>query len=184
MYMPCRYFRHWRFWPRRPSIPCAEGAANSLDWFSVMTFSLFAGCIVAGWYAPLTGHPTEVAHWVDKRQPGYIAHINGLALFLAAALSAAWIVVIARMKRNALRGIVNSALGITLAWGLLATIWLPWLDQDKSYRAMIVSMQGSLPMQITTASAANSWENRNAPCCIILPASSRYEMKLTTATAS
>jgi 4-amino-4-deoxy-L-arabinose transferase-like glycosyltransferase len=122
-----------------------RGAANSLDWFSVMTFSLFAGVLWLAWYASLTGHPTEVAHWVEKRQPGYIVHINGLALFLAASLSTAWLVVVARMKRSALRGIVNSALGITLAWGLLATIWLPWLDSDKSYRAMIVSLQGSLP---------------------------------------
>ncbi len=124
-----------------------RGAANSLDWFSVMTFSLFAGVLWLGWYATLTGHPAEIAHWFDKRQPGYIAHLDGLALLLAAALSTAWLIVIARMKRGALRGIVNSALGITLAWGLLATIWLPWLDSDKSYRAMIDSMQGSLPAQ-------------------------------------
>ncbi|MDP3688839.1 MAG: glycosyltransferase family 39 protein, partial [Sulfurimicrobium sp.] len=118
---------------------------NSLDWFSVMTFSLIAGLLWLGWYATLTGHPAEVAHWFDKRQPGYVAHFNGLTLLPAMALSAVWLVVVMRIKRSALRGIVNSALGITLVWGLLATIWLPWLDADKSYRAMIVSMQGSLP---------------------------------------
>ncbi len=122
-----------------------RGAANSLDWFSVMTFSLIAGLLWLGWYATLTGHPAEVAHWFDKRQPGYVAHFNGLTLLPAMALSAVWLVVVMRIKRSALRGIVNSALGITLVWGLLATIWLPWLDADKSYRAMIVSMQGSLP---------------------------------------
>lgn len=124
-----------------------RGAANSLDWFSVMTFSLVAGVLWLGWYATLSGQPAVFAHWFEKRQPGYTVHINGLALFLAVALSTAWIMVIARMPRSALRGIVNSALGITLVWGLLATIWLPWLDADKSYRAMITSMQGSMPSQ-------------------------------------
>lgn len=122
-----------------------RGAANSLDWFSVMTFSLFAGVLWLAWYASLTGHPVEVAHWVDRRQPGYTTHLNGFTLFLALVLSATWLATITRMKRSALRGVVNSALGITLVWGLLATVWLPWLDSDKSYRAMIVSLQDSLP---------------------------------------
>jgi 4-amino-4-deoxy-L-arabinose transferase-like glycosyltransferase len=139
-----------------------RGAANSLDWFNVMTFSLFAGLLWLGWYATLAGHPAEVAHWFDRRQPGYVVHFNGLAIFLALTLSSAWIVVVARMQRSALRGIVNSALGITLAWGLLATIWLPWLDADKSYRAMIVSMQGSLPAQYNCISSKQLGEPQRA----------------------
>lgn len=139
-----------------------RGAANSLDWFSVMTFSLFAGLLWLGWVATLTGHPVEVAHWFDKRQPGYIVHFNGLALFLSIALSATWLAVIARMKRGALRGIVNSALGITMAWGLLATIWLPWLDADKSYRAVFTSLQNNLPPNFNCISSKQLGEPQRA----------------------
>ncbi len=115
-----------------------------------------------GWIATLTGHPAEVAHWFDKRQPGYIAQISGLTLFLAIALSAAWLATLTRMKRGALRGIIHSALGITLVWGLLATIWLPWLDADKSYRAMIISMQGSLPAQYNCIASRQLGEPQRA----------------------
>lgn len=139
-----------------------RGAANSLDWFSVMTFSLFAGALWLAWYASMTGHPSEIAHWLDKRQPGYIAHLESFALFIATVLSAAWLTVISRMKRGTLRGIVNSALGITLAWGLLATIWLPWLDADKSYRAMIISMQNSLPANYNCISSQHLGEPQRA----------------------
>lgn len=124
-----------------------RGAANALDWFSVMTFSLVAAVLWAGWYATLTGHPAELARKFDQLQPGYVAHFNGAALLLALVLSVAWLIVVIRMERGALRAIVNSALGITLAWGLLATIWLPWLDAGKSYRAMFTSMHQAMPLR-------------------------------------
>jgi len=143
-------------------ISLRRGAANSLDWFSVMTFSLFTGLLWLGWVATLTGYPAEVAHWFDKRQPGYIVHFSGLALFFAIALSITWLAVVARMKRGALRGIVNSALGITLVWGLLATIWLPWLDADKSYRAIFSSLQNILPPNFNCISSKQLGEPQRA----------------------
>lgn len=124
-----------------------RGAANALDWFSVMTFSLVATVLWAGWYATLTGHPAELARKFEQLQPGYAAHFDGPALLIALVLSVAWLTVVIRMERGGLRAIINSALGITLAWGLLATIWLPWLDTGKSYRGMFTAMHQAMPHQ-------------------------------------
>jgi 4-amino-4-deoxy-L-arabinose transferase-like glycosyltransferase len=127
-----------------------------------MTFSLVAAVLWAGWYATLTGHPAELARKFDQLQPGYVAHFNGAALLLALVLSVAWLIVVIRMERGALRAIVNSALGITLAWGLLATIWLPWLDAGKSYRAMFTSMHQSVPLQYDCFSSRNLGDPQRA----------------------
>lgn len=139
-----------------------RGAASALDWFSVMTFSLFATVLWIGWFATLSGYPAEIAEKFNKLQPGIITHLNGLTLFIALVLSAAWILAVARMKRGALRGIVNSAMGITLVWGLLATIWLPWLDAGKSYRGMITSMQNALPDHYGCIAGKNLGEPQRA----------------------
>ncbi|MDD5404368.1 MAG: glycosyltransferase family 39 protein [Sulfuricella sp.] len=139
-----------------------RGAANALDWFSVMTFSLIAAVLWVGWYATLTGHPAELARKFDQLQPGYITHLDWPALFLALVLSLAWLTVVVRMERGALRAIVNSALGITLVWGLLATIWLPWLDAGKSYRAMFASMRQAMPLQYDCLASRNLGEPQRA----------------------
>lgn len=139
-----------------------RGAANALDWFSVMTFSLFGAVLWAGWYATLSGHPAELAEKFEQLQPGYAAHFNGWTTSIALALTFAWLLVALRMKRGPLRAIVNSALGITLVWGLLATIWLPWLDAGKSYRSMFASMQQAMPLQYNCFASQNLGEAQRA----------------------
>jgi hypothetical protein len=37
------------------------------------------------------------------------------------------------LPRFQLRGVLRWALGVTLAWGLAATLWLDWFDYDKNY---------------------------------------------------
>lgn len=139
-----------------------RGAANALDWFSMMTFSLFALVLWLGWYAALTGHPGEMAEWLHQQQPGFITQFNGGLFILALALSVAWLTVLMRVKRGVLRSIVSSALGLTLVWGLLATVWLPWLDAGKSYRGMVASLQASLPQQYDCIVSRNLGESPRA----------------------
>lgn len=139
-----------------------RGAANALDWFSVMTFSLFAAILWTGWYATLSGQPAKVAEKLEQFQPGYIAHFDAWTTLPALLLNIVWLLVIFRMKRGARRAIVNSALGITLVWGMLATIWLPWLDAGKSYRAMFASMQQAVPVQYNCLASRNLGESQRA----------------------
>jgi len=139
-----------------------RGAANALDWFSVMTFGLVAALLWAGWYSTLTGHPAELARKFDQLQQGYVTHLNGAALLLAMVLSVTWLVAAIRLERGALRAIVNSALGITLVWGLLATIWLPWLDAGKSYRDMLTSMRQAMPLEYDCLASRNLGEPQRA----------------------
>ena len=139
-----------------------KGAASALDWFSVMTFSLFGALLWAGWFSTLYGHPAELAAWFSRQQPGFVTPFHGMAFALALVLTLLWVAVLARMKRGALRAVVTSALGLTLVWGLLATVWLPWLDAGKSYRGMIASMQGALPQGYDCLASRNLGEPQRA----------------------
>jgi hypothetical protein len=52
--------------------------------------------------------------------------------------------------------------GVTLVWGLLMTLWLPWLDHAKSYRDMIAAMQSSRPKLLGCVASRNLTEPQRA----------------------
>lgn len=51
------------------------------------------------------------------------------------------------LPRLASRAVVSLAMGMTLFWILFATLWLPWVDNAKSYRDVYLSMQPHLPVK-------------------------------------
>lgn len=60
------------------------------------------------------------------------------------------------------RGVAAWAVGLTMAWGLLATLWLPWIDFGKSYRSVFVSMAAELPAQRQCVASQGLGESERA----------------------
>jgi hypothetical protein len=60
---------------------------------------------------------------------------------VAVAATLAWLLAMARSERTVLRAITHWAYGVTLAWLLLMTLWLPWIDYGKSYRSVAVNLK-------------------------------------------
>src|SRR6516225_2536049 len=58
-------------------------------------------------------------------------------------LTAGW--VLAARRSSAGHALTQWTCGITLCWGLIATLWLPYLDAGKSYRTMIQSIVRQIP---------------------------------------
>src|SRR5207237_4859439 len=58
---------------------------------------------------------------------------------IAVFLTVFWIILVRPARRSNRRAVLNWAGGVTLLWGLYSTIWLPYLDSRRSYRAMIES---------------------------------------------
>ena len=48
-------------------------------------------------------------------------------------------------RRSNRRAVLNWAAGMVLAWGLFATIWLPYVDSRRSYRSVAESLATQLP---------------------------------------
>jgi 4-amino-4-deoxy-L-arabinose transferase-like glycosyltransferase len=77
--------------------------------------------------------------------------IDAAATASALALTAL-LVAVAAFHRRPGRGLVAWVAGLALCWGLLMSLWLPWLDATKSYRGMFVSMRGAMPVARCVAS--------------------------------
>ena len=117
-----------------------RGASNAFDWFGIMTFTLLAGLIWLGGVAIATGAPVRIAKNFYKAEPGFIGHLSIPAFIAAGLLTAAWAWILFGMPRSPWRSATRWASGVTLMWGLLATLWLPWIDFGKTYRPVAFSL--------------------------------------------
>ncbi len=133
------------------AVPCAILAAmslptlrrsvvNMLDWFSIMIMSLAMIATWLGWVALNFGWPAKINHNITRLLTGFEPHISSLTLILAVIVCAAWFWTVSwRLRSNPAvlwRGIVLSATGLTLTWMLLALLWLPSIDYNRSYKAV------------------------------------------------
>ncbi|MFY9327436.1 MAG: hypothetical protein WAO76_05375 [Georgfuchsia sp.] len=121
-----------------------RGAANALDWFGIMTFTLMSGLIWLGGVAIATGEPARVAKNFYKAEPGFVGHLSIPAFITAGLMTVAWAWILFGMPRSPLRSTTRWAAGITLIWGLITTLWLPWVDYAKTYRPVALSLSKAL----------------------------------------
>ena len=122
-----------------------RGAAHALDWFGTMTFGLIAFVLWLGWIAMVFGHPQQFGQHLLKLQPDYTPTFEVFPFIVAAILTILWMVMVFHSLKTTRRAIVNWAIGITLMWGLLGTLWLPWVDTGRSYRALFTSLKNAVP---------------------------------------
>ena len=81
---------------------------------------------------------------------------------LATALSLAWLAVLFASERSPLRSVTAWAAGVTLLWGLLMTLWLPWIDYGKSYRPVAEALKRALPPGTRCIEGHNLGESQRA----------------------
>lgn len=122
-----------------------RGAANGFDWFAMITFTLFAGLLWAGWSAMVFGLPARLAKQVVRLEPGFVGSFDGLAFAVAVLACLAWLWLIVTSARSPFRGMTHWAAGVTLFWLLASTLWLPWVDYGKTYRPLAQALARALP---------------------------------------
>lgn len=122
-----------------------RGAANALDWFGIMTFSLVAILMWWGWAGLLLNNHAKITQLLNEYQPGFEPTVHTPTFWIAVIASVLWMVLVWRVGRSMRRAVTNWAAGVTLIWMLAMTLWLPWLDSGKSYRSMVASLKHALP---------------------------------------
>lgn len=122
-----------------------RGAANALDWFGIMTFSLITILMWWGWAGLLLGYNAKIVQWLKEYQPGYEPSVSEPSFWIAACATALWVVLVWRVGRSIRRSIINWAGGVTLVWVLSMTLWMPWLESGKSYRSVVAGLKKRLP---------------------------------------
>ena len=129
-----------------------RGAANALYWFATMTFLVVIAAAWVYWGAFDLGVPARLAAHVHKIQPGYAGELRPLMVALALAYCFAWLALLVLLKRTPQRPLIAWAAGITLAWGLAASLFMYPVNARMSYRSMISSMEPALPSHACVAS--------------------------------
>jgi 4-amino-4-deoxy-L-arabinose transferase-like glycosyltransferase len=122
-----------------------RGAANALDSFGNITFGFVAILLWWSWYGLIIGNNTRVSRWFKAYQSEYLPTFDLVTFSIALAVTIIWLLLVWRIGRSIRRSVINWAAGVTLLWVLLMTLWLPWLDFNKSYRTMVTSLAAALP---------------------------------------
>jgi 4-amino-4-deoxy-L-arabinose transferase-like glycosyltransferase len=122
-----------------------RSAANALDSFGLMTFALLAIAMWWGWAGLLLNNQAKITHWLRDFQPGFEPKLDTTTFTAAIMATVLWLILVWRVGRSMRRAVINWAAGMTLIWVLAMTLWLPWLDDGKSYRGMVASLKSSLP---------------------------------------
>ena len=121
----------------------AAGVASAPAWLRVPLDKLAVwGAAAAGlslwalWFSFFGGWPARLA----AEAPGFVHRVEPLWLALGIVTTALWIYLV-RIQDLAIRFAAASL----LVWGLVMTLWLPYLDYAKSYRGVIADMQRHRP---------------------------------------
>ena len=131
----------------------ARGFSAALDWFGILTFGLLAIVVWGLWIdARVHGMSPAVAAIFRDTETGFRPSFHLGAVIAATFLTLLWIALVRPARRSNRRALLNWAAGVTLAWGLYSTIWLPYLDSRRSYRAMIEDLDTHLPPRGCVAS--------------------------------
>lgn len=124
---------------------------SAIDWFSVFFFTVCGILIWLGYVALHTGSPARTAERIAKLVPGTEAQFSWLALILAIVGTLLWLALVrwrtARVSHALWKSLVLPAGGVALCWLLFMTLWLPILDQARSYRSLLERMSEDVPAQ-------------------------------------
>jgi 4-amino-4-deoxy-L-arabinose transferase-like glycosyltransferase len=123
-----------------------RGAAAALDWFGLIAFAFFGGLVWLGYAAMMTGVPPRVANNFAKSAPGFVPEFHLAYFLVAAALTLLWIALMFFTAYSPTRSVARWAAGIVLLWGSFAMLWMPWVDFQKSYRAVALQLRSKIPV--------------------------------------
>ncbi len=139
-----------------------RGASGALYWFSAMTFTFFVAVFWFYWSGLELGVPARLHEHLHRIRPGYAPGFRLLPFLFGVAYSLFWLTVLASFRRTPMRPVVVWGAGITTVWALMATLFLGWADNVKSYRSMVVSLQQALPKKYDCLSSRELGEPQRA----------------------
>lgn len=139
-----------------------RGSSAALDWFGILTFGLLALALWLAWAVLLTGAPANLAAQLHKVHPNFETRFDGFAFGLSAVFTLLWFALVRPARRSNRRTVLNWAAGITLVWGVAMTLWLPYIDYDKSYRGMMLDLKRVLGETKTCVASQNLAEAQRA----------------------
>ena len=125
-----------------------RGAAAFINWFGIMTFGFLAVFLWIGFFAMNYGWPAKLAERAAYFSPYYVPDIDPAPMAVALLFTPLWLWAITRKNIRGRQAVTNWAAGVTLAWALLMTLFLPWLDAAKSHAPVVHQMEAALAPEL------------------------------------
>jgi len=121
-------------------------AVAATYWGSAVLFGLLAALLWLLWvYGLKAGHPPQIG-FIGRYVPLDFHPVWRWGAFaVALALQIGWVWILASFRPPGPGALLAWPAGLILAWGLVATIHLPWIDQAKSYRGVFTELKQALP---------------------------------------
>ena len=129
--------------------PAARTLPRRIDlcWtvISLCSFGAIAVTVWGVWLLAAFGHAPDWPWLNQKIQVDSARAVIGGAFWLGATITLFAILIVGFFSSRTSIGITAWMTGLTLCWGLLATLWLPWIDAAKSYRQVFLELGEALP---------------------------------------
>ena len=113
-----------------------RGAANAFDWFSAMTFGVFAILVWIAWTAQVFAWPPGFARHLARATPTFTLTGTASQTLLGISICLLWFFLAWGLPRRPARGVTNWAMGVTMLWCLAVTLLMPWFNHARGYREM------------------------------------------------
>jgi hypothetical protein len=144
-------------------LPLSLLGARGIGWLPVASAKAMSGSarwglgIVAmalwlGWLALVTGMPAILQSMLLAYQPGFAPKVHWIHVALGLTVTLVAGVALRHRTESSNNALTQWAVGLTLCWTLLATLWVPYFNAGKSYRTMIRSLAAELPGESCVAS--------------------------------
>ena len=118
-------------------------------WFSAAFFGLLSLIVWGFWlYGIGTGHPPQWSFVGEYLTLDYATEWDWAAFVTAVAFQLGWGFVLWRWRPPQTTALLAWPVGLTLIWGLLAALHLPWIEQARSYRGVFTELRAQLPVQV------------------------------------
>jgi 4-amino-4-deoxy-L-arabinose transferase-like glycosyltransferase len=108
---------------------------------AIVLFGLLSLLVWAGWSIMMFTGAAPDWPWLLRVLPAdYLPDFGAKAFIVALAATVAALALASRRYHFPASGLFAWTAGLALFWVLLTTLWMPWLDYAKSYRAVFATM--------------------------------------------
>ena len=137
-----------------------ERVSGAITRITVAFFGLLGLIIWLLWSVRITGNPA----WMRLFPAATVHYAPVDAVLLAAALlvSAVWAAAMAFRSQWDAAIAVSWSAGVMLIWGLVMTIWLPWMEAETSFRDIFTSLRDRLPERYACVASYGIGESERA----------------------
>ncbi|MGQ3090171.1 MAG: ArnT family glycosyltransferase [Methylophilus sp.] len=132
-----------------------RGAAGALNWFGLILFGLLIAIAWLGWWAMLTGNPVKLYQRLAYLSGLQTIQLSVLYGTIAVAVTLIWLSGVIRSKHSNRSSATNWAIGMTCAWTVFMSLWLPMIEAARTYQPIFADLRQHLPSDYRCISSHN-----------------------------